>query len=277
MSSTAESNQGTIPSSAVTTFYDAWNRKDVDTAMSVIAEDCVYEDVVFQDPFIGKQAIRAYFEDIVKYLDKDVQFKIDDLSQDSSGKVGLMWHVEVDGIPIPFSRGCSFVRLNPEGNIVFARDVVEPAIKPGHNAMKLMTLIVPVVKKLGKNANPAILKQLPIAASVVWGGYLFYLWHFLLSSDAPGVPAWQTSPETFSRLIHETLNFSFINVALDAVGWNPVPSIAEHPVDEALFNFVGAWGLLFLPVMLTDRLSRKMKPFTKWSLWIGTWVRKSSF
>lgn len=77
--------------SAVLDFYDAWNRRDIDAAMSTIAEDCVYEDVVFQDPFKGKEAIRDYFADIVKYLDKEVQFKIDDISQDPKGKVGLLW------------------------------------------------------------------------------------------------------------------------------------------------------------------------------------------
>jgi len=50
-------------------------------------------------------------------------------------------HVEVSGITTPFSRGCSFIRLDEEGKIVFARDVVEPAIKPGHSAMKVGLLI----------------------------------------------------------------------------------------------------------------------------------------
>jgi len=246
--------------------------------MHVIADDCVYEDVVFQDPFVGKQQIRDYFADIVKYLDKEVQFKIDDVSQDSSGKVGLLWHVEVDGIPIPFSRGCSFVRLNSDGNIVFARDVVEPAIKPGHNAMKLMTIVVPVVKRLGKNADPASLKKLPIASALLWGFYAFYVWHLLLSPNSPGMPVWATPPDTIQRIAHEFVNFTYLNVALKAVGWNIVPSIAEHPVDEALFNFVGAWGLMFLPVMLADQLSKKsMKPVTKWSFWIGTWFLTNFF
>ncbi len=151
-----ESSQITKPMSTVMQFYNAWNRRDFDAALDTLAEDCVYEDVVFLDPFVGKKSLRTYFEDIVKYLDEEVQFKIDDMSEDPSGKVGLLWslflrlhrflragrfrHVEIGDIPIPFSRGCSFFRLNKEGKISFVRDVVEPTIKPGHNAMKVTNI-----------------------------------------------------------------------------------------------------------------------------------------
>lgn len=47
-------------------------------------------------------------------------------------------HVELDGgIEFPFSRGVSFYEVDSEGRIVFARDIVEPAMKPGGAALKV--------------------------------------------------------------------------------------------------------------------------------------------
>jgi len=37
-------------------------------------------------------------------------------------------------------------------------------------------------------------------------------------------------------------------------------SFPEHPVSEALFNFIAAWGVLFLPVILTEKKSAKARP-----------------
>lgn len=56
------------------------------------------------------------------------------------------------------------------------------------------------------------------------------------------------------------------------LGLNPVPSIAEHPVSEALFNFVNAWSLMLWPAMLADPLGHKVK--NKLPIWVGTQVRR---
>lgn len=46
-------------------------------------------------------------------------------------------HVQVGEYTIPFSRGCSFYRVNPQGEILFARDNVESTLKPGHLALRV--------------------------------------------------------------------------------------------------------------------------------------------
>lgn len=58
-------------------------------------------------------------------------------------------HVEVDGNEFPFSRGASFYELNSEGQIVYGRDLVEPALKPGSSAL-LVCLGVPTLR-LGRS------------------------------------------------------------------------------------------------------------------------------
>ena len=136
-----------------------------------------------------------------------------------------------------------------------------------------MSVVVPIVKRLGPYADLKKIKQLPIASYLVWALYGIYLWITLFSTSAPGAPGWQASSQNLQGLLHESLNIFYINTAQSAVGLDLFPSFAEHPVDEAVFNFVAAWGLLFLPVMLADSRSQKMQPQTKWGLWIGTWVR----
>ena len=44
-------------------------------------------------------------------------------------------HVDLSGNEFPFSRGVSFYELDDSGRIVAARDLVEPAIKPGSSAL----------------------------------------------------------------------------------------------------------------------------------------------
>lgn len=48
---------------------------------------------------------------------------------------GMCRHVEVNGHEFPFSRGASFYELNADGQIVYGRDLVEPALKPGSSAL----------------------------------------------------------------------------------------------------------------------------------------------
>lgn len=68
-------------------------------------------------------------------------------------------------------------------------------------------------------------------------------------------------------MVHESLNFFYVNIGLNAAGITLIPDVPEHPVSEALFNFVGAWGLMFLPVMLTERESAKVGNKVAW--WAG--------
>jgi hypothetical protein len=93
-----------------------------------------------------------------------------------------------------------------------------------------------------------------------------YITFIMFSTAAPGNPAWLTDPAVFSEIAHESFNFFYISVGLHAVGL-PVPDLAEHPVSEALFNFVNAWGMLFLPVMAIDTRTSYNMP--RWRAW---WV-----
>lgn len=48
----------TVPSTAedvVRAFYDGFNRREIESIATLFAEDCVYEDLVFSTPFVGRK------------------------------------------------------------------------------------------------------------------------------------------------------------------------------------------------------------------------------
>lgn len=45
-------------------YYQFYNNSDIDSVMSLMAEDCKYHDMIYGDPFEGHEEIRAYFEKV---------------------------------------------------------------------------------------------------------------------------------------------------------------------------------------------------------------------
>ncbi|URE42099.1 SnoaL-like polyketide cyclase [Musa troglodytarum] len=92
-------------------FYDGINRRDLSAVEPLISEGCVYEDLVFPRPFVGRKAILDFFKKFTESFSADLQFVIDDMSNEDSSAVGVTWHLEWRGRPFPFSKGCSFYSL----------------------------------------------------------------------------------------------------------------------------------------------------------------------
>ncbi|KAM3681615.1 hypothetical protein ACJW31_12G011000 [Castanea mollissima] len=119
-------------------FYDGINSRDLASVEDLIASNCVYEDLIFATPFVGRKEILQFFKKFTDSISIDLQFVIDDLSTEDSSAVGVTWHLDWRKRPFPFSKGCSFYRLevvNKKRQIIYGRDVVEPAIKPGEAAL----------------------------------------------------------------------------------------------------------------------------------------------
>ncbi|KAL6890548.1 hypothetical protein ACP4OV_008803 [Aristida adscensionis] len=121
-------------------FYAGVNRRDLAAVAPLIAEGCVYEDLVFPRPFVGRDQILGFFGEFMGSISPDLQFVIDDISAADPAAVGVTWHLEWRGRPFPFSRGCSFYRLldSQPPQIVYGRDCVEPAAKPGDLALVII-------------------------------------------------------------------------------------------------------------------------------------------
>ncbi|CAI9117139.1 OLC1v1018481C1 [Oldenlandia corymbosa var. corymbosa] len=98
-------------SSVVRKFYEGINARDLSSVENLISENCVYEDLVFPQPFVGRKAILDFFKKFIDTFSADLQFVIDDLSKTDDSAVGVTWHLEWKGKPFPFSKGCSFYKL----------------------------------------------------------------------------------------------------------------------------------------------------------------------
>ncbi|KAL5713247.1 hypothetical protein ACHQM5_015343 [Ranunculus cassubicifolius] len=143
LSSSSSINQATTTttdsaSDIVRSFYGGINGKDLASVEDLIAENCVYEDLVFPQPFVGRKAILDFFKKFNDSISQELQFVIDDISNEDSLAIGVTWHLEWKGKPFPFSKGCSFYRLevlNGKKQIIYGRDSVEPFMKPGETAL----------------------------------------------------------------------------------------------------------------------------------------------
>lgn len=125
-------------STVVRRFYEGINGRDLGSVEKLIAENCVYEDLIFPQPFVGRKAILEFFNKFIDSISSDLRFVIDDISEDDPSGVGVTWHLEWKGKTFPFSKGCSFYRLeviNGQRLIRYGRDSVEPAFKPGELAL----------------------------------------------------------------------------------------------------------------------------------------------
>ena len=78
----------------------------------------MYEDLIYQEPFRGRKEIAAYFDKIEQLVPKDIKFAVEDITEGDPKKVGVRWHVELDGVAqFPFSRGVSFYEIDDDGRI----------------------------------------------------------------------------------------------------------------------------------------------------------------
>ena len=110
---------------AARAFFDAWNRRAFDEAMTFVADDCHYDDFGFKRPHVGKAEVRTLFENVAKVA-PDVTFEITDITGDHD--VGVYWYVQVKGERA--SRGVSFYKFDTDDKLVWALDAADPG--PAH-------------------------------------------------------------------------------------------------------------------------------------------------
>ena len=265
----------------IQSLYQAINNRDINVAIDYIDEDCIYEDLNFSQPFQGKEAVAKLLQESVQGIPNELKFVIDDITIGDNLKVGVLWHVELDEIPFPNGRGVSFYRISEVTHkLIFARDIVEPPLKPGKVAFFIIRLVSPLIRLfLKKKQDNHIEDNSPVEEengkskrflSVFLGLMaIAYIYILLLSPPGqlvPGQPAWAIQPETIKEIGNESLNFFFILPLLNLVGINYLEAPVVHPVLEALFNFAEAWIFMFLPLLLVDRRIAHLPKILIWSL-----------
>ncbi|KAL0359983.1 UNVERIFIED_CONTAM: hypothetical protein Sradi_3682800 [Sesamum radiatum] len=83
-------------SNVVRKFYDGINRRDLASVEDLISLNCIYEDLVFPRPFIGRKAILEFFKQFMDSISADLQFAIDDISEEDLCAVGVTWHLDME-------------------------------------------------------------------------------------------------------------------------------------------------------------------------------------
>lgn len=104
----------------------------------VCAANIVYEDCFVPQPIVGKTAMLEHMlEKVAQRKDKG-SFRIDRIS-DGNSACGYAWTWtcgEEEGL-----RGTTFIELNDDGQIQYAREIPEPIYKPGDATLELLKAV----------------------------------------------------------------------------------------------------------------------------------------
>uniref|UniRef100_A0A7S4J116 SnoaL-like domain-containing protein n=1 Tax=Odontella aurita TaxID=265563 RepID=A0A7S4J116_9STRA len=135
--------EGRAPS-IIETYYEAWNRRDLESALDCVSDDCVYEteDPLFVSVLRGKDELRSHLEKNAASLPPSARIVLDDLAIDgANGNIGARWHLEVNGFAVPNLRGCSMYATDAEtGLLKGGYDVTEAPVKIPGPALGLLAV-----------------------------------------------------------------------------------------------------------------------------------------
>jgi len=225
--------------SSVERYFEAWNKRDMDAACKEFADDCVYEDTQYAGAFTGKVALEKHLYKVADALPPTFRFCIDEIA-DAGNLVGVQWHVENDGVPLPFTRGCSMYKVDPgTGKLLSGFDVPEPApFKPGSASLSILSLASKLI------AEP--IRAIPLVTSVAYVTIVFFS-----NGILPGPDATQFDPSTWKEVLELSLNFWLISPLL-SLPFAPV----LHPGLEGIFNLLLAWAALFAGFLADGRPGR---------------------
>lgn len=207
-------------------------------AVDMFDEECTYEDTQYAGAFSGKEALRAHLLKVADALPPTFRFCLDEVA-DGGEFIGVQWHVENDGQPLPFTRGCSMYRADATGKLLSGFDVPEPApVKPGSASLSILSFASKLI------AEP--IRALPL---VIWVAYIVIV--FFSNGILPGKDATQFDGATWAEVRDLSLNFWFISALLQ-LPFAPV----VHPGLEGIFNLVLAWAAAFAGFMSDGRPGR---------------------
>mmetsp|Transcript_88184 Transcript_88184/g.273244 ORF Transcript_88184/g.273244 Transcript_88184/m.273244 type:complete len:472 (+) Transcript_88184:47-1462(+) len=235
----AEGKAEGAAAASVRKYFEAWNDRDMAVACEQFAEDCSYEDTQYAGAFTGKEALEKHLYKVADALPPTFRFCIDEIA-DAGETVGVQWHVENDGQPLPFTRGCSMYKADPAtGKLATGFDVPEPApFKPGSSSLFILSIVSKLI------ADP--IRALPL---ILWVLYVTIV--FFSNGILPGPDATQFDPSTWIEVRDLSLNFWLISPLLQ-LPFAPV----VHPCLEGLFNLLLAWAAAFAGFLSDGRPGR---------------------
>jgi SnoaL-like domain len=207
----------------------------MDAAASIFTDDVVYDDTAFPDPLVGKSQVQAHLYRCANVFPPTFTFQVDSVVSGKS-KNAVRWHVENGGENLPFTRGCSFYKLDASGLIAIGLDFVEPGpVKTGRLALILDTSNQQLPQE------PA--RLIPLAS---WLAYMYIV--FFSNGILPGANALVLEQRTWEEVLNLSLNFFLVAPLLD-LSFSPT----VHPMLEGVFNLLLSWAALFAGFLSDDR------------------------
>eukprot|EP00585_Thalassiosira_rotula_P013410 CAMPEP_0196131724 /NCGR_PEP_ID=MMETSP0910-20130528/1610_1 /TAXON_ID=49265 /ORGANISM="Thalassiosira rotula, Strain GSO102" /LENGTH=809 /DNA_ID=CAMNT_0041391225 /DNA_START=88 /DNA_END=2517 /DNA_ORIENTATION=+ len=253
---------------AVEQYFEAWNRRNIPLALSCFDDNVYYDDTQFSEPFDGKDKLADHLLYVADCLPDSFYYVVDELSVGRSANsrrrdeassptfqlgrsrvaqvagrrsptisIGALWHIENEFGPLPFARGCSFFKVDPNTNlIVEAYDFPEPAVfKTGSTGLKILS----VASKLVREPK----RWFPFLA---WITYVYIV--FFSNGILPGKDIFHSDPKTWAEVQDLSFNFMFIAPATH------MPTAAKlNPVLEGIFNGLLAWAFMFAGFLSDER------------------------
>jgi hypothetical protein len=122
---------------------------DSEKALEFFHDDVVYEDLIYEKPFVGKEAVKKFLQSSRDNAPDGIQFVLDDVS-DGEDACGFTWHLEleINGQTKNITKGISFYRLDPKDRrIIYVSDAPESLIKLGSIGLKLANFAFNLAKK----------------------------------------------------------------------------------------------------------------------------------
>ena len=168
---------------------------------------------------------------------ESVRFDDDDDDGRPTVSVSALWHVENEFGPLPYARGCSFFKIDPNTNlIVEGYEFPEPAvIKPGSTGLRTLSLASKLIEEPKR--------LLPFTAFVA---YIYVV--YFSTGILPGKDFFHSDPKTWIEVQNLSFNFMFIAPSLK------LPVAAKlHPMLEGVFNGLLAWAAMFWGFLSDDR------------------------
>mmetsp|Transcript_30024 Transcript_30024/g.72498 ORF Transcript_30024/g.72498 Transcript_30024/m.72498 type:complete len:670 (-) Transcript_30024:188-2197(-) len=218
--------------SAVERYFDAWNRRDMKDAVSLFAEDCVMRDLQYDDAFHGRDEFEKHLLRVKDCLPSAFNFVVDDIAA-SSSKAGVMWHVENDGDPLAFTRGCSFYVIDERTGLI-------------RSGFEIPEKAPPKTGYLASIASKFESEPARVIPAVMWAAYMYVL--FFSDGILPGANALAFEQRTWEEVRDLSLNFFLVAPSL-GLPFSPV----VHPMLEGVFNLLLAWAAMFAGFLSDER------------------------
>lgn len=251
------------PGNVIEQYFTAWNRRNISDASLLFAIDCIMKDMQYDTAFFGREELTNHLLRVKDCLPVSFNFVVDDIVS-TSNKAGALWHVENNGSPLAFTRGCSFYTFDEQGGggDGISTKVIQTGIEIPEKAPPKMGYIRTLV---GKFEDEPI-RALP---AILWVAYMYIL--FFSDGILPGANALALEQRTWEEVRDLSLNF-FLVAPMLKLSFSPV----VHPMLEGVFNFLLSWAAMFAG-FLSDERKEKPNLLTFGFMLIGMQFLTSGF